>query len=204
MRDTAQFRRKLVRTDMERMNLPEEYWFVKVDGVPGSVRSKVRRYMTRFDRMYAVSAGLLLLGPEGVGKTTISAVIAKEARCRGYTVLFIRLWELREMIRARIGYNDDLTISQRVREVDVLVLDDLREEDASEKFFTLAEIVELIKYRRGRCKITIVTSQVASMIASALKPFVVAMQGILVPFVVDGPNLYESRHEELSRAVLGD
>lgn len=204
--DTTQFRRKLVKWDLERMNLPEEYWTVKVNGVAESVRSTVARYLTNIDDMMARGAGLLIMGPRGVGKTAIAGIIAKEARSRGYTVFYTRIWELREMLRSRIWFDDEGSISDRTREVAVLVLDDLREEDTTERFFPLSEIQELIRHRNSRHKITIVTTRlgVVKFRSQVLESFMAAIQGVLVVVQVAGPNFYERKQNELERAVFGD
>ena len=188
---TAQFRRKLGRVDLERMNLPEDLWLAKVE-----------TYLRNVDEAMANGAGLVVHGSKGVGKTAIASLIAKEARSRGYTALFVRLWELREMIRSRMQYDDDSSMAQRAREVEVLVLDDLRQEDAGEKFFTLSEINELVRYRASRRLVTIITTRLDKGVLTG--PPMNSLLDVLLLFKVSGPNLHDSRKRALKEAVLGN
>jgi DNA replication protein DnaC len=121
-------------------------------------------------------------------------------------VFFARVWELREMIRSRIWFDDETTIADRVRSVDVLVLDDLRDEDTTVKFFTLSEIQELVRSRSSRHKITVITTRMYGdeLQARVMRPFMEAAQGVLVPVMVLGPNLYAQRQNELHQAVFGE
>jgi len=195
-------RRKLVKMDLERMNLPEEYWTARVDTVSAITRPAVERYMKNIDAMITKAAGLIIHGETGVGKTTVAALISKEARSRGRTVFFTRVWELREMIRARIPFDADMAVAERVREVDVLVLDDLREEDTSEKFFTISEITELVQYRTAWHRLTIITS--CMLPEDFDSPATMRLADVLLLFPVEGPNLHEERLRELEQLVLGE
>lgn len=200
---TAVFRRKLERIDLERMNLPEDLWYSKVDRVLESVRPAVARYLWKIDRMVEKGIGLLIFGPKGSGKSSVSSLVAKEARSRGRTVLFVRVWELREMLRSRIYFDDDTTMIARAREVDVLVLDDLREEDGREKFFPLSEIEQLVSYRGAKRKVTIVTTSLSKK-SPVMEKIVSAGKSCMVPFPLRGPDLHERRQQEMKRTVFGD
>jgi DNA replication protein DnaC len=204
--NTTRFRRPLVKADLERMNLPEEHWFARIDLVSDSLRSVVARYVHNLSQHMIQGCGLYVFGPPGVGKTTIASIVAKEARSLGLTVLFVRAWELRELIRSRVDFDDDTTMLGRARAVDLLILDDLREEDAGEKFFPLSEIVALIKDRRARRRVTIVTSPVSPQImakGTAWRSFELAIEGSLVRVGVEGINYLALRRHELEQAVLG-
>lgn len=202
MTDTTEFRRKLVKADLKRMNLPEDYWQSKIAHVSEDAREAVERYLRQMDTMVQSGAGLIVCGPKGTGKTTVSSLIAKEARSRGYTTLFIRLWELREMIRARIPFDSDSSFAERTREVDMLVLDDLRAEDATERFFTISEIAELVRSRSSRRRVTIVTTRLDKQALS--EPGMSGLLDVLLLFPVTGPNLHESRKQALRQVVFGN
>jgi DNA replication protein DnaC len=187
------------------MNLPEEHWYARVDQLSDASRPVVERYVLSLDRRLARADGLYVYGPTGVGKTTLVSVLAKEARAHGYTVLFVRVWELRELIRSRVDFDDETTMVGRARDVDFLVLDDLREDDSREKFFTLSEITALVKDRRERRRVTLVTSSVGPR-ELAEKPWRVfreVTEGVLVRFGLEGPNYLALRRPEQEQAVLG-
>jgi len=194
-------KRILSRADMLRMNIPEEYWRAKLDYVSETARKSVKTYLKNIDEAVANGAGLIIHGGRGVGKTSIAVMVAKEARAWRYTVLFTRLWELREMIRSRIPYDAETMMAERVREVTVLVLDDLRQEDVTEKFFTLSEINQLVKYRASRRKLTIVTTRLPmqTLESSPLD----ALSDVLLLFPVEGRDLHEVRKQKLEQSILG-
>lgn len=194
-------RRVLGRVDMERMNLPEDLWTAKIHQVSDGARKKVETYLRNVDRAVAKGAGLVIYGTTGTGKTAIAALIAKEARACGYTVLFARIWELREMIRSRIEFDVDYSVSERARTVDVLVLDDLRTEDSGEKFFSLSEINELVRYRSSRKRVTIVTTRLDKGTLTTSPQNL--LLDILILFNVSGPNLHDEKKRALKDAVLG-
>jgi DNA replication protein DnaC len=204
LQEPAAFRRKLDKADFVRMNLPDAYWTVKVQGVQESVRSAVENYLKKIHEMVAMGAGLWISGSEGTGKTAIAALAAKEARSRGYTVYFMSIWELRECIRSRIEFADDMTVLARCREVDLLVLDELREDDRTAPFLGAKELEELIAHRRADGKVTIVTTRLDSEKLVSLFPGLrSASEGGMVWFPVAGKNLRSNRQTELTKAVLG-
>lgn len=197
-------RRRLVPADFERMNLPEELWTTKIQGVPESVRSTVENYLVRIDEMVDNGAGLLLFGPKGVGKTSIAALIAKEARAAGKTVYFTTLWELRESVRARFMFDETLSILDRCREVDVLVLDGFKEEDADPKeyHFGMRSIEELLSTRGVWKKVTVLTTALREEDIGRKTPRLAeAIQGHLVPIEVKGPNQALERQKKLAEVV---
>jgi DNA replication protein DnaC len=197
------FRRKLDKADFVRMNLPDAYWQVKVQGVQASVRDAVVRYLTKIDEMVGMGAGLWISGAEGTGKTAIAALAAKEARSRGYTVYFSTIWELRECVRSRIGFDDDVSILGRCRVVDLLILDELREDDKVAPFFAAKEIEELVSHRRADQRVTIITTRLdAGKLFTVFPGLKSASEGGMVWFPVDGLNLRTDRQRELISAVL--
>jgi len=204
--DTAAFRRALVRDDLTRMNLPEGFWRAKVQQVPESLRATIVRYMHRLDEMVHRPAGLLLWGGVGVGKSGAAAVVAKEARARGYTVYFVPVWELREDIRSRTMFDDTTTTLDRCRQVDLLVLDGLRGEDAKQPMFGARELEDLLSARANRRRPTLLTTQLAPRafrdcgLAGAFE----AMRGTLVALEVTGENRREAEHKDLVASLAGD
>jgi len=202
--NVPRFRRPLVPADFERMNLPREFWTAKVQTVPESVRDTVARYLLNIDTMIERGAGMLLQGSAGVGKSGIGALVCKEARSRGYTTYFMSVWELRESIRARVPFDDTFSVLDRCRDVDVLVLDGLRQEDAAERMFNARDMEELVVRRVARKFVTIVTTQLGmSDINRAFPGFLEAVQGCIVAVSVQGADLRRELNQELQKVVLG-
>jgi len=186
------------------MNLPKEFWRAKVQQVSASVQPAVERYLLRIREMVAKGAGLLICGDSGVGKTSVAALIAKESRARGYVTFFVGIWELREAIRSRVMFDDGVSILDRCREVDVLILDGLREDDAKELYLGERTLEELISYRKARHRVTIVTTCMSMRdISAALPGFYNATVGALVPLLIAGENKKIRAHEDLVKEILG-
>lgn len=205
MGEMLRFRRKLGPPDFVRMNLPEDYWTAKVQGVSEKVRPAVVRYLRQIDRLVPDGVGLFVHGEPGVGKTGIAALVCKETRAAGYTVYFTSVWELRELIRARVAFDDDTSMLRRCQDVDVLVLDGLQTEDANDRVFGKREIAELIAHRARARKVTVVTTQLgAAELRGSMKPVLDAAQGSMVHLTVEGPNLRRARQDELRKVVFGD
>jgi DNA replication protein DnaC len=202
--EVSTFRRPLEAVDFRRMNLPDEFWRATLDRVPESVRGVVHRYLAHIEKMIAKPAGLLLSGASGVGKSAIAALVCKEARSRGFTCFFGTVWELREAVRNRIPFDDHETLMERVRNVDVLVLDGLRAEDNNEVVLGNRAIQELLMTRGSRRKLSVVTTQLdAAGMRKHFGGLLDSVQGCMVYLPVDGENQRRRRKEELQRAVLG-
>jgi len=197
-----QRRRALMPEDLKRMCIPEVLWRVKLHGVQDSVRNVVHNYLFKIDTYVKQGVGLFIVGERGVGKTSIAALVAKEARMRGHTVFFTPVYMLREAVKSRVNFDEDITYLKRCRDVDVLILDDLHAADLTG--FDARLVEDLLSYRKQAQRVTVVTTSEKPTAwgdkASELK---VLLLGSLVTLDVQGENLNEERHEALSKEVLG-
>lgn len=199
------FRRPLGIPDFERMNLPQAYWRAKVQNVAEEVRPLVARYLLKMDQMVENGVGMIVLGEPGVGKTGIAALVAKEARSRGYVVMFTSVWELRELIRAKVRFDDELSMMQRAADVPVLILDDLRPDDVSQSWFGRAEVEALVAQRAAQRKLTVVTTQMTPReLRDHVPGLMASAEECMLRVAVKGPNLRKARKEELRQLVLSD
>jgi len=197
-------RRALHPPDFERMNLPREFWRSKVHGVSGDIRPPVERYLLRIREMTDKGIGLLIHGEAGTGKTSIAALVAKEGRARGYPVFFVGVWELREAMRSRVMFEEGVSIQDRCRDVDILVLDALCAEDAKESWVNEKFLADMISYRSSYCKVTLITTRLAPKTLKAMMPSLFdATVGSLVLLHVLGENQKLRQHDELLREVYG-
>lgn len=151
-------RRPLDRGDLERMALPEAFWRVKIDGLPSVASTLVLNYLARFEQLRPNGMGLALAGPPGVGKTSLASIIARELRIRGFSVFFTTTWDLREAIRSRAVFDAEQPVVERVRTVDVLILDNLRAEDATDHFLGRRVLEENLVARANSARPTILTT----------------------------------------------
>jgi DNA replication protein DnaC len=186
------------------MNLPEEFWRAKIQETPESVREVVHSYLFRIKDLVQKGAGLYLYGPVGVGKTGIASLVAKEARARSFTVFFIGVWELREAVKVKMQFDESSSVLDRCRSVDVLILDNLREEDEKEYMVNGRMLEELISYRKLKKRVTVITSRMTPMDLRGKMPGLYdATVGSLVPISVVGDNRRVRAHQDLVQEVLG-
>lgn len=113
-----------------------------------------------------IDLSLLLFGDRGVGKTSIAVWLLMQFRAfvPGSRCLFTTLSELRRIWKDPAG-SEPITVDenmyQRVQSVNFLVIDNLQEEDAKERYgMTPTELLNLIQFRRGRGYYTILTSAI--------------------------------------------
>lgn len=159
-------RRKLNRADLVRMRLPKRYWNVNYDGVSDfsdgkearSPRDTLRNYIRQMDDMKEDGMGVLLWGPNGTGKTSMAAIVAKEYRRRFCTVLFLEAAALKSLVKSKDLFDEDETYWQRAKEVDVLVLDDLCKGVQDTKGFGEQVLDELLRARNANQLVTIITT----------------------------------------------
>lgn len=203
MRVISTGRRSLTAEDLVRINLPEDHWRAKIQDVQQSVRSAVENYLTNFDDMAQKGAGLWLRGSVGVGKTAIAALVAKEARARGYTAYFTTVFDLREAVRNKQMYDEALSVIDRCKDVDVLILDNFQTSDVGDMIVNLRFLEELLVGRGSRLKISVLTTRVARNDLKDQSNFVSAVEGYLVGLTVTGEDLRKRRTEDLKATVLG-
>jgi len=179
-----------------------------VDGiVDPSNRRVINRYLTNLEENFRKGYGLILYGEPGVGKTSIAALIAKEARSWKKTVFFTMIWELRECLRARVMFDDSTSILDRCREVDLLVLDGFVEDDIDEKLVNARMLEQLITYRGQRNKLTVVTTRIDRerlQTGKGLRHFKAGTESYLYLYKIVGGNLRTSRKEEMRAAIKGE
>lgn len=199
-------KRKLTKSDMEWMHIPPEYWRAVVADVPDSVRDAVVRYASNVVAYVERPVGLLFIGPVGVGKTSAAVVLAKEARASGKTVLFVSVWELREDVKNKVSFDESHSMLDRCRQVDLLVLDGLKPEDATGYFFGAKELEELLSARSSHRRATFITTRcsIADLRSKGFGPMLDALTGTVVPLDVRGPNRRMEQNKELLALFASD
>lgn len=191
-------------SDMRWMNIPPEFWRAKIEKVQDKPRPVIASYQKRVRELIRKPAGLLLTGESGVGKTAIATIIMKAARVNRFSCYFVSVWELREMLRNQIPFDESKSMLDRCREVDLLVIDHLKQEDLKEHYVNLRFLEELVTYRGQHKRTTIVTTAMPpAVLAGEMKAFLKMTQGYMVHFDVEGEDLRKKLSSTLATDVLG-
>lgn len=152
------YRTKLRSVHLERARLPRRFWNVGFDGVPESARGHLSNYLRNIDDMLDNGSGLLLWGNNGVGKTSVATLILMEACRRGATALFATAESLRQSSIDGTLFDEDQSLADRAREVELLVIDDLGKEHRGATEYAEGFLENLLRERSASMLSTIVTT----------------------------------------------
>jgi len=114
-------------------SLPFSYWNMTWDDFTGKghqgVKRFVQKYCERIEEALEHGQGLIFSGSHGTGKTAFSIMIAKDAIAKGYTVKYIPVAKVIDLLMESFddkSFRADLfTVIERV---EFLILDDLGKE----------------------------------------------------------------------------
>ncbi len=102
------------------------------------------------------SLNLCLTGPTGCGKTWLACALGNEACRRGFSVRYLRLPRLFEMLRIAHGDGSSSKLMNQLLKTDLLILDDwgIQKISAAQR----NDLMEVIEDRHGR-RSTLIASQ---------------------------------------------
>jgi hypothetical protein len=153
--------RKLTNLDLERAQVPKTYWDVKFKGIPDSApyRKYIGKYIDEMDSFVRDGVGLYLWSPtNGTGKTAIATLALGRALRHGFSGLYIRAQALKDSSIGGDAFDQGTSISQRARDVDVLVLDDFGKEYKTATGFAENLVEDFMRERIQHGRTTILTS----------------------------------------------
>jgi DNA replication protein DnaC len=131
-------------------NIPQKYFKLDIDDIETFIKKnrenekvtfpKVEKYIKNLEKHISKGTGLYLHGSHGIGKTSISAIILKNAIKLYYRCFFWKSSEIIEFIKS--GWKNEqrrLFFDTIINSVDVLVIDDVarlfEEQKSEEKIF---------------------------------------------------------------------
>jgi len=149
-----------------RAGIPKDFWEADISQVPESdpnpeidlsYRKAVAGYKGDLPRMVSEGLGLCLYGPAKSGKTFLGCILLKEAFDKGKLIYRVTLENLTE--NGKNTFNDACTISERAREVNVLLLDDVFLHEKELPAPQAIVLRTILKYRNLERRTTILVIQ---------------------------------------------
>jgi len=200
------YKRKLTIGDVKRANLPERYWEASLSAIPDHLdyKRKIKKYIDNLVGMMEQGIGLYLWSTEnGSGKTSIAALIAKEALRYGKTVFFEESSRLKGMLINKEQFEEGTSIEERMMMVDVLILDDIGKEYRTSSGYAENVIETLVRARVQKVKTTILTGNVhpKDMQKIYSEDFSALLKESVVPVNVTGHDFREARAKALSKLL---
>ncbi len=146
-----------------------EYYSNEVDPTLGVSPRRLMQANLVFCRKYAQNftpdcGSLLFVGPTGLGKTFLSACIARAVADRGYSVVYetaIRLFGDFEAEKFNQGTEEARGLSRKYLTCDLLIIDDLGSEMTTA--FTISALYHVINTRMMENKATIISTNMSDI-----------------------------------------
>ena len=200
------YKRKLTIGDVRRANLPERYWEASLNAIPEHLdyKHKIEKYLANLVEMMDQGIGLYLWSSEhGSGKTSIAALIVKEALRYGKTVFFEESSRLKGMLINKEQFEEGTSIEERMMMVDVLILDDVGKEYRTSSGYAENVIETLLRARVQKLKTTIMTGNVhpKDMKKIYSEDFSALLKESVVPVNITGHDFREARAKALSKLL---
>ena len=138
---------------------PAEY-DERLGASPRTLMQKTYEKCVRYAQAFSpVSPSLLFMGATGLGKTFLSACIARSVAERGFSVCYVSAETLFSDFEAQKFRPGDHDRTRRYFDCDLLILDDLGTEMTTQ--FTVSALYQVVNTRLTAQKPTIISSNVA-------------------------------------------
>jgi DNA replication protein DnaC len=155
---------KLTQQHLERMNIGKRYWGASLSSVDeATAHGRVaRKYLSQIDLMAARGVGMYLWGDNSRGKTYSACALLKAVYQSGYTTYCVMADQLRSIYIDRSMFDPEMSVVQRVEQVEVLLIEDLGKE-YSGKGSGWAELCfeNLLRKRTRELKPTFITTNLS-------------------------------------------
>jgi DNA replication protein DnaC len=115
-------------------------------------------FLRKFPEPLKAGKGMFISGNNGVGKTAFSVLTLMHARRWGYPGLFLEAQRLKELVFEQEWFDESETYWDRIREVPVLVMDDLGKEAEDQKNWMAQLMDQVVRHRTMQGKSTLLTS----------------------------------------------
>lgn len=191
--------REITPDDMRRIGVGERFWDVTLDQIPDTAayKHKLKTYVDRVTECVREGVGLLLFGDLRMGKTSAAVIVAKAVVAHGGTAYMIRADEIQNAVMDKESFDEDPTVSERLTEVDLLIIDDLGQEHS--KDFGRALLENVVRQRYDNKMPLIVTTNVpANLLEEKYGQAVFkVMRSMMLAVPVDGTSWFDKEVEKV-------
>lgn len=141
--------------------IPLRYKNVKFSNIPDSMpyKEKIKKYLDNLETYSRAGLGLYLFSNKhSTGKTAIAVMVLRHALRLRKIGLFVNCNELITSVVNRVNYDEGVSLFDRAKQVEILVIDDFGGEYRTESGYALNMLEDIIRYRVQEMKTTIITS----------------------------------------------
>lgn len=193
--------------DLVRMNIGRRWWACESAKIPDGLeyKSNLLKFLERIADHIRNGRGLLFHGIFATGKTGAAVIVAKATVCHGGTAYFVPVTELSDakFDKAKFDAEENVTVWERMQDVDLLILDDLGAEHESKWATSLVE--RIIRIRSNRSKsIICTTNRFDELNASYGESTISILKAVALPVLVDGTNWRIEEAKDLKKEILGE
>lgn len=186
------------------MNIPERLWDSSFTSLAKPLREPIKRYVNNLPAFLSKGIGFWFYGPSGTGKTCGGVVILKAAWERHKVGYFTTVKDLRASVKEDADFDSSESVMERVRNVDVLVLDDLAQDDFKHFHFGIGDVEHLLNSRSMRGKTTILSTRLDPTAFRLEYPSIIhTMRGTFHAVNCDGYNFKDDAAEKIKTMFGG-
>ena len=194
---------------MLRAQIPERFYNVTLSEarVSAEIMHKLNTYRIRMPTILERGYGLYLWSEAyGTGKTSIAVCLLKAAMHRRYSALFIDAPSLKGVLAKDTPFDEGASWSQRLMDVDLLVIDDLGKEYQSGSGFGEKAVENLIRERIQHNKSTIITGNLRpEALAKTYSTSLLSLfQETMAPLEITGYNWRTAKEKDLKDLLNGE
>lgn len=194
-------------TSLRNANIGQDYWEVDFSNYKGpkDPMKLSKQYLMKLEEMKEKGIGILYVGPNGPGKTTLAMIVLKYLVRARWNVFATSLGELVEVIQQSwkgtdLQKQNAIALQSRCRTTDFLLIDDVGKEHRGQSGFVQTVFDNLIRYRvQHRLPTFLTTNLTKTELEGTYGESVMSLlEGKLLPVVVNGK---DHRREELKREI---
>jgi len=198
--------KQLTVMDLKRANVPERFWYVTISSIPKDMpyMSKLLSYYAQMEQLMEKGVGLYLYSDDNqTGKTSIAVALLKRALRLRKTALFEEAGRLKDGLARNDSFDETFLLDQRVRSVDLLVIDDLGKEYRTTSGYAETTFENIFRDRIQTLKPIIVTGnmrpkEISSTYSASLAAL---LKSSLIPLQIMGYNWGVQKEAELKKIL---